>query len=320
MQKTPTAMTDRELFTLCQEYGQHARLWRQKFAGLLPEVARRKLHIKKGFSSIFVFAAKLAGMSEEQVRRVLNLEERFGDKPLLKAMLENGAVSIHKLARIASVVTVENQEFWAGQVRTLPKNALETLIRDEKNATKLSAETVEESENTTAILEMQNGLSEALSAPQSVPGHTNPSSKTETSTAGAEGGSLGASADELKLSSEIYKKLLELQTKGIDVNALLQEFLEKRDMEIAQEKEKIASQLPQVQSRYIPVSVREVLKKEHGKKCAIAACKQDAEEIHHSTRFSLSKSHNPHYLAPLCHEHHVIAHNIDRKFQEHSIY
>lgn len=59
-------LSDENLYKLCQQYGEQARVWRQKFAGLLPEVHRRKLYEKKGFSSIFEFAAKLAGMSEEK--------------------------------------------------------------------------------------------------------------------------------------------------------------------------------------------------------------------------------------------------------------
>src|SRR3989344_3847884 len=102
-------ITDEKLFQLCKTFGQRALLWRQKFIGLLPEVNRRKLYEKKGFASIFEFAARLGGVSEEQVSCALNLNKRFENKPLLKKMLVNGEVSINKLARVASVATAENQ-------------------------------------------------------------------------------------------------------------------------------------------------------------------------------------------------------------------
>ncbi|MBI5753601.1 hypothetical protein HZA40_00465, partial [Candidatus Peregrinibacteria bacterium] len=70
-------LTDQNLYQLCKNYGQQALHWRQKFIGLLPEVNRRKLYEKKGFGSIFEFAKKLAGLSEEQVKLTLNLEKRF---------------------------------------------------------------------------------------------------------------------------------------------------------------------------------------------------------------------------------------------------
>lgn len=76
----------------------------------------------KGFGSVFEFAFKLAGLSEEQVRTALNLEKRFSDKPALKALLEKEGVSIHKLVRIQSVATAENEAFWAQQLQLLPKN------------------------------------------------------------------------------------------------------------------------------------------------------------------------------------------------------
>ena len=127
-------ISDEQLFQMCRRYGSQALFWRQKFIGLLPEVNRRRLYEKKGCSSIFEFAKKLAGLSEEQVRTTLNIEKRFEDKPVLRGLLVTGEVSISKLARIASVATGENQEFWAAQVKLLPKNALETLVRDEKFA------------------------------------------------------------------------------------------------------------------------------------------------------------------------------------------
>ena len=126
-------MSDGELFQLCQQYGRAALEARRKFEGLLPEVFRRKLYEKKGFGSIFEFAAKLAGLSEEQVRRVLNLEKKFADKPALHSALVLGEVSSHKLAKVASIATKENDEALAEKTKVLSARALETLVRDEKS-------------------------------------------------------------------------------------------------------------------------------------------------------------------------------------------
>ncbi len=278
---------DQKLFELCREYGGRARLWRQKFAGLLPEVFRRRLFERHGFGSIFEFAAKLAGMSEEQVRIVLNLGRKFERTPVLKALLENGAVSVNKLARVVSVATQENQEFWADQARLLPKSALETLAKDYRIA---------------YAAECQSGLFEPKAWHKSLPGH--------------ELGDKTASLQALKLSAEIIEKLFDLRQKGIDINALLTEFLEKRTMEIAQEKEALAAKTTTAKSRYIPAEIKKLLQKEHGTKCSIYGCQKDAETIHHTQKFALSKNHNPHFLAPLCKNHHIISHSIDVKFHE----
>lgn len=261
-------MSDEELYTQCQEYGALSLYYRRKFIGLLPEVNRRRLFERHGFSSIFEFGFKLAGLSEEQIKLTLRLKERFEERPILKSLLESGAVSINKLARIASLTTPENEEFWANQVQNLSNRALEVLVKDEKST---------ENENVSSINSMH--------------------------------------VHDLKLSDEVLMQLFELQEKGIDVNQLILEFLRLRKEEIEQEKQKLAGE--KSTSRYIPARTKKLLKKEHGVKCAIPHCKKLAEEIHHTDRYSLSKSHNPYYLAPLCKQHHQIAHSIDQNVLKH---
>ena len=51
-------LSDQELYARCQQYGLNARLWQRKFASLLPEVEERKLYQRKGYGSIYEFAAK----------------------------------------------------------------------------------------------------------------------------------------------------------------------------------------------------------------------------------------------------------------------
>ena len=254
-------MTDEKLYELARLYGRNALYWRRKFMGLLPEVEKRKLYERKNFGSIFEFAYKLAGLSEQQVRTALNLERRFESLPALKALLVEGKVSINKLVRVASIATVENEGELAEAVQLLPKKALETWVRD--------------------------GLDKPQNEGEVVPGH------------------------ELGLSEEVMKKLLELQEKGLDLNSLLLEFLDKREEEIAQEKAEICATLEEAKSRPVPARTQKVLAKEHGSKCSIQTCKKPAQELHHTQTFALSKRHDPRYLAPLCREHHVIAHTIN---------
>jgi len=129
MENSIAKISDQELLKLCDKFGKQALLWRRKFIGLLPEVDRRRLYEKRGCSSIFEFAAKWAGLSEMQVRRVLHLEKRFEDKPILKNLLVDGRVSVNKLMRVVSIATTENEKELAEKVRFLPQKALETLAR-----------------------------------------------------------------------------------------------------------------------------------------------------------------------------------------------
>ncbi|MBP9771184.1 HNH endonuclease [Candidatus Gracilibacteria bacterium] len=278
-------LSDQNLYELCKTYGARALEWRRKFIGLLPEVFRRKLFEKKGFDSIFEFAKKLAGLSEEQVRLTLNLEKRFEKLPKLKNLLIRGEVSINKLARVVAIATDENQEFLAENVKLLSKTAVETLVRNEKFALE-SSEVV--------------ALQKPLFNVKSLPGQT------------------------LKLSFEVENKLIELQEKGININELLLQFLQKREEEISEEKAKIRQEILQKEeekaeadkkvSRYIPNQVRKILQKEYGKKCSIKNCTKAAQEIHHIQRFSISRSHDPQYLQPLCRDHHQIIHAMDFQY------
>ena len=122
--------SDEQILATCVRYGEEARKWRNRFLGLLPEVERRKLYLQKGFSSVVHFAKVVGGVSEEQVSRVLHVYRKFESTPVLQNLLTSGEVSMNKLARIASVVTPENEEFFADQVQMLPKAAVETLVRD----------------------------------------------------------------------------------------------------------------------------------------------------------------------------------------------
>lgn len=266
-------MNDEQLYRLAKRYGANALEWRRKFIGLLPEVNRRRLYMKKGFPSIFVFAAKLCGLSREQVQRALKLEQRFADKPALKKALVDGEVSMHKLARVASIATAKNEAQLARACMTLPQSSLETMVRDYKN---------------------ENGLNKPLNEGYSVRAHR------------------------IELSDEVQNRLQKLAEKGHDVNGVLLELLDQREAEIAEEKEAIAESLQETRSRYIPVRVRRIIKKEHGSRCSMPQCCREADHLHHTQTFALSRRHDPRYLAPLCKDHHRLAHAINLKVQAHT--
>ncbi len=317
---SPTNLTDETLFQLCKKYGTQAKLWRQKFIGLLPEVHKRKLYERKGFYSIFEFAAKLAGLSQEQVRRVLNIEQRLEQTPELQKLLTSGEISMNKLARVVSIATPENEQILVNQIRILSKNALETLVRDEKTF-KLQEENLENSKG-------KNGLQKGLFDDKSVPGHNFQFNFTKETL---------ATRPILTIDQDVQEKLLKLQEKGININQLLRELLNKHESEIEQVKQELAQEIevnqhnkkelkeannrlkiqkPPKPSRYIPIKIKKIIQLEHGTKCSISTCHKPAEIIHHTQRFALSQNHNPNFLAQMCKQHHEIAHSIDLKVQQ----
>ena len=268
-------MTDTDLLSRFEYFGKKALEYRNKVIGLLPEVSRRKLYEKRGCFSVYEYAKKVAGLSEEQVSRALNVFKNFIDKPALKKLLEEGTVSVNKLSRVASIATVENQEMLAEKIQIMSQSAIETFVRD-----------------------IRQGASEA----EIVRTH-----KPESNL---------LFAQEPRLEADVRERLLELERKGIDINQLLRETLDRREKEITQAKERVAESLPERSSRYIPVRVRNIIKKEYGQKCAKNGCQKPSQNIHHMRRWALDASHDPNFLAPLCREHHQIAHAIDVKFHE----
>jgi len=286
-------ITDEKLYALCKKYGRQALLWRRKFIGLLPEVNRRRMFEQKGFSSIFEFAAKLCGLSAEQVSLALNLGKRFEDKPILKAMLERGEASINKLSRVVSIATAENEAELAAKVRVLPISALNVLVHDEKYAQ-------------TQVFGEVDGLPKPSFGSKSLYVQTANSGRSE----------VVVTALNFQIESDVKAELEELNSKGIDVNELLREMLKKRKEEIANKKAEIARemQVAGTNSRYIPAKIRKIIKEEHGKKCSIHTCHRPARVLHHTQRFALSQNHDPHFISPLCRDHHKIAHSIDLAF------
>jgi len=409
-------------------FGARALEARRKFLGLLPEVERRRLYEKKGFRTIYDFAAKLAGVTRNHVDDILNADRSFEDKPVLKALLENGEVSVNKLIRVISIATKENQEELAEKLKILPKSALETMVRDEKiarlngvNLARLNGEN-----------QNLDGLQKSLFGANLLPGQSmgqlarqvenhQIEQMANATTECLTERSTNQTANTLQLSKNISRlgenmshnlpnlpvdkslkllnllsdklkiKLLELDEKGIDINSLLLELLQKREAEIAEEKEKLAARelekrniaaenedlaareiakmenvaadasesgkvaagsnknvmagmfsanvnknvkagtffagankhekpktahniTAKPASRHIPNKIKNLLKKEHGTKCSIPGCAHDATIIHHTSRFALARSHDPRFLAPLCEEHHQLAHATDLQF------
>lgn len=100
-------LSDRDIYKIAKRWGAEALRARRKFAGLLPEIYRRELRErvagrswfqKRGFSCVYEFAAKLSGMSREQVDQCIRIDKKCEDKPILKEALVSGEVSINKLS------------------------------------------------------------------------------------------------------------------------------------------------------------------------------------------------------------------------------
>lgn len=133
------ALSDKDLYALCKEYGGKARLWGRKFAFLLPEVARRGLHRKKGFESIYEFAGRLAGMSREVVYRVLSLHAKLKEMPKLWELLKSQGWC--KLQLIIAIATPQTEDYWVDKVSTMARPTLQLFIQELKKQDNFSDQT-----------------------------------------------------------------------------------------------------------------------------------------------------------------------------------
>lgn len=138
LKKDISALADRALYDLCKEYGGNAKKWTRKFAVLLPEVFKRGLYKRRGFISIYEFAAKVAGMGHAAVDQILSLDRTLEGKPALKALVEEYGWS--KVRVVACYATKETEEMWADKVKLLSKSALEVYTRGIKMQDQIEGE------------------------------------------------------------------------------------------------------------------------------------------------------------------------------------
>lgn len=308
-----TKLSDEKLYDSLKKLGRLLLHGRNIFLIMLPEVNRRNLFSRKGFSSIFHFAKVIGGVSEGHVRRVLNVDERFQYLPIMKTLLLSGKVSVSKLAKVVSVVTTQNQEYWANQIQILPARAIETLVRD------YHLTTLPQKDEKLGKSEDTNGLFKPQIKQETV--HVN-SFEHGDKIQITQIPTLITPIKTPELSDEVKQRLNELQAKYIDINEIILEALDRYDNEILEEKDTLtqkaeAKALTGEQTSRTPSSAtKRLLKKVYGTKCAIETCKKTSVHIHHTARHSVSHSHNPHFLAPLCKEHHQIAHAADVKATE----
>ncbi len=128
------------------EYGKNAKEWLRKCALLLPEIQKRRIWEQKGFSSIYEYAAKLAGMSRHQVKNALWIMKKIEDKPYLQEVA--GEKGLNSVRPVITVATPETEKFWAEKAKQMPKNVLETYVRDmkkQKNKTASSSQKMNKS-------------------------------------------------------------------------------------------------------------------------------------------------------------------------------
>ncbi len=292
------SLSDKDLYARCQEYGTHARIWRRRFAGLLPEVLRRELHRRRGFGSIYEFAFKLGGMSSASVDKVLHLAEKLADKPVLRAQLLSGEQGWSKIEKVAYVATPETDGEWAKKVETMATPALTAYVQVQRNEAAFTE------------IQKQSGFTDV--------GELQPNFKME------QWANLNFSVSpEVEKRLRLLKYQLEKE-KGatLTFNEVMQTLMEGGSREAkmviqvcpecatrkANEVAREDGVLMQPR-RHIPAAVRRFVEAKYQGFCGFPHCTRAATSLHHTRRFALDSRHDPNAIVPLCKNHERLVHS-----------
>ena len=276
-QKQISQLGDRELYSLCRKYGENVRVWKRKFEALLPEVLARRLYRRRGFASIHEFAAKLCGMSRENVDEVLRLYRKFEDKPLLRDQVVEQGWS--KMRVVAGVAEAADEHEWVEKVKSLPKSSLETYVREYKEQCEV---------------ENVKSLPGEEIQPEKMTKFRNLTFKIDSGT-------------EFRL-RRLKQKLEKERKEPVTFNELFKAMLDGVEFEERAVVDEGVTVSVKSKSRYVPVAVKKPVEAEHKGCCSFPGCNKPAEVMHHTKRFASSGEHNTEYLKPLCRCHHDIAH------------
>ncbi len=266
------------------KYGRNAREWMRKCEMLLPHIERERIWEKKGFSSIYEYAAKLAGMNQNKVDVALWTMRKVEDKSEILKVVETKGISA--VRPIANMVTFENQSFWAEKAREMSMHTLEVYVKEfRKNKNRSEGE----NKNCNGLFESKSNATSCRAARKVVG---------------------------MDLEIEVVEELEKLKGKE-DWNSLMKELLEARRTKLEAEKpeavkvvERTAKekQKKPYHSRTAPATINKFIIKRTNGQCSFPGCNKPHKLKHHTDRFALNKEHNPDTYFPLCREHERLAH------------
>ena len=123
------SISDSELVRLSREAGRSSLVWKQRFLGTLPELARRDV-VPRPFKDVHHFACVIGGCPRNLVNEVLRVHRALEGMPRLREMLERGSVPFSRIKAVCPVVTSETDALWAERVSSEPRRVLEALVRE----------------------------------------------------------------------------------------------------------------------------------------------------------------------------------------------
>ncbi len=120
---------------------------------LLPEIDRDKIWQKAGFSSIYEYALRLAGLSTRLVNKALKIDQKLAEMPELKSLIKSQGLS--KIEIISRVASKDTEKFWCEKARTMTRDGLQRISLHEKAYQKTMGEPLLGTDKVVKVAEVQ---------------------------------------------------------------------------------------------------------------------------------------------------------------------
>lgn len=318
--------TVQNLHTQFRFYGKNAREWMRKCVLMLPELDRERVWEKKGYGSLPEYAGRLSGMSKEMVYEGLRVLRAVEGMSEIMKVIEVRGIGI--VRPVLTLLTVENQQFWAEKMRVMSLHTLQMYRRElEQQAVSSTHRTTLQHHDSTvmSVIVSDSPLDKTfrfesektINSPQQeaireIETHHSiyqvrdlevDSARAEKTFTQDTTMTTGTTIT-MTLDPEIALAIEKLRGKDGDWNTLMEEFLELRAQKLEQQKppEK------QTPSRYIPAKIeRFVIERSRGV-CEVGSCKQQYTILHHVQRFASEQVHDPDRIIALCTAHERLVH------------
>ncbi len=277
------------------KFGRIRHSLKNKMLAILPDIYKSGIW-KKYAGSIVEYCGKYGDIARTTVIKRLRLEENLINKPFLRAAIEH--VGVHKVAMVAKVATAETDKSYAENVLDMSKLAVQGMSKEVHKAQNMSAQ------NSTNM--------------QIFDGENAPEERTKCAAVPT------LKRIELDIdASFLFMKLKAKFGKHMSDSKFLKLVLEKTDTAnkkksitgetfglketVKNQKKELPQSTKKPVTRYVPAKQeRELIAKTNGR-CSYPNCNLPYNVIHHTDRFSESKSHKSIIL--LCKIHHEFAHN-----------
>jgi len=79
-------------------------------------------------TSLFNYAVDKLGVTRDVAYNFVNVARKAKAISALQAGIQDGSLTVSKVKKVTSVITLENQDHWIGLVKSLPKEALEKEV------------------------------------------------------------------------------------------------------------------------------------------------------------------------------------------------